>query len=61
MLNCPVIGVRLVQDGTAPLPASRCVNRPSIAAAVFAELLADRDHETVAVLLLAASHRPLGL
>jgi DNA repair protein RadC len=37
------------------------VNRPAIAAAVFAELLADRDRETVATLLLATSHRPLGL
>jgi len=61
MLNFPVIDVRLVQDGTAPLPAPRCVNRPSIAAAVFAELPADRDRETVAGLLLATSHRPLRL
>jgi len=61
MPHCPVIGVRLVQDGTGPLRVPRRVNRPAIAAAVFAELLADRDRETVATLLLATSHRPLGL
>jgi DNA repair protein RadC len=37
------------------------VNQPAIAAAIFADLLADRDRETVAALLLATSHRPLGL
>jgi DNA repair protein RadC len=35
------------------------VNQPAIAAAVFADLLADR--ETVAALLLATSHKLLGL
>ena len=44
-----------------PLPVPSRVNRPAIAAAVFAKLLADRGRETVAALLLATSHRPLGL
>jgi len=56
-----VIGVRLVQDGTETHRVPRRVNRPAIAAAVFAELHADRDRETVATLLLATSRRPLGL
>ena len=61
MPHCPVIGVRLVQDAMTPLPVPSRVNRPAIAAAVFAKLLADRGRETVAALLLATSHRPLGL
>jgi DNA repair protein RadC len=61
MPDCPAVGVRLVQDGTAPLPLPSRVSRPAIAAAAFARLLATRDRETVAALLLATSHRPLGL
>jgi DNA repair protein RadC len=61
MPHCPVIGVRLVQDGTGPLRVPRRVNQPAIAAAAFADLLADCDRETVATLLLATNHRPLGL
>ena len=61
MPHCPVIGVRLVQDGTGTLRVPRRVNQPAIAAAVFADLLADRDRETVAALLLTTSHKPLGL
>ena len=61
MPDCPVIGVRLVQDGTGTLRVSRRVNQPAIAAAVFTDLLADRDRETVAALLLTTSHKPLGL
>jgi DNA repair protein RadC len=60
-LGLPVIGVRLVRDGAAPLPVARCVNQPAVAAAAFAKLLADRDRETVAALLLATNHRPLGI
>ena len=45
-----MIGVRLVQDGTETHRVPRRVNRPAIAAAVFTELLADRDRETVATL-----------
>ncbi len=60
MPDCPVLGVRLVQDGTAPLPVPSRVSRPAVAAAAFAQLLADRDRETVAALLLATSRRPLG-
>lgn len=55
-----VLGVRLVREGRVPY-AGGAVRGPAQATQAVRALLEDRDRETVAVLLLDAKHRPLGV
>ena len=61
MTACPLVTIRLVREDAPPFDVSGRVTDSRATVRAFTELLANRDRETVAALLLTTSHKPLGL